>query len=400
MSILLSNTTSLQEILETVNNLPEASGGGEQAAPEISINSAGLITATAGTKSSTYQLAFQSAKTITPSTLDQIAVSSGHYTGGNITVKGDSNLVAENIVSGKSIFGISGTAEIGSAGSEAVEYSENEDAIISRTITSYTNDRVKVIGDEVFAYCYSLTSANFPVCTSIGSSAFYFCSSLTSVSFPMCTNIYYNAFNNCQNLKSIIFPACKSLSSNAFYNCRRLTSINFPECIYIGNNAFYSCPLISISFPICASIGENAFERCYGLISVNFPECTYIGREAFRYCYSLASISFPMCTIIRDYAFEGCTSLTSVNFPVSTKIYSNAFIKCYTLSTFILGTSSVCTLTNSNAFSSTPYAGYSASFSGTPYIYVPSSLVTAYQSATNWAYFSSYFSSIESLGVI
>jgi hypothetical protein len=52
--------------------------------------------------------------------------------------------------------------------------------------------------------------------------------------------------------------------------------------------------------------------------------------------------------------------------------------------------SSVCTLNNSNAFTSTPYAGYSASFSGTPYIYVPTSLVDAYKSATNWTYFSSY----------
>lgn len=66
-----------------------------QATPSISINSSGLITATAtqaagyvpyGTKSATKQLAFQSAKTITPTTTSQIAVSSGYYTGGNIIV--------------------------------------------------------------------------------------------------------------------------------------------------------------------------------------------------------------------------------------------------------------------------------------------------------------------------
>lgn len=61
------NITSLQSLLEQVNNLPDA-GSGEQATPVISVNSTnGLITATAGTKSSTHQLAFQPAKTITPS---------------------------------------------------------------------------------------------------------------------------------------------------------------------------------------------------------------------------------------------------------------------------------------------------------------------------------------------
>ena len=66
-----------------------------QATPSITINASGLITATAtqtagyvaaGTKSATSQLAFQAAKTITPTTADQVAVSSGYYTGGNITV--------------------------------------------------------------------------------------------------------------------------------------------------------------------------------------------------------------------------------------------------------------------------------------------------------------------------
>ena len=90
-STLQSNNADLQAILDAINELPEAV---EQATPEISVGSNGLITATAGDKSATHQLAFQAAKTITPTTADQIAVSSGYYTGGDITVTGDSNLVA------------------------------------------------------------------------------------------------------------------------------------------------------------------------------------------------------------------------------------------------------------------------------------------------------------------
>ena len=66
-----------------------------QATPSISVNSSGLITASAtqtagyvssGTKSATKQLTTQAAKTVTPSTSAQTAVSSGVYTTGAVTV--------------------------------------------------------------------------------------------------------------------------------------------------------------------------------------------------------------------------------------------------------------------------------------------------------------------------
>lgn len=145
----------------TVNAMPTAT----QATPSITVSSSGLITAsatqtagyvTAGTKSATKQLTTQAAKTITPSTSSQIAVASGVYTTGAITVNaipstyvkptttkaattytpttsnqtiaagtycsgvqtisGDVNLKAENIAEGVSIFGITGTHSGGSGG--------------------------------------------------------------------------------------------------------------------------------------------------------------------------------------------------------------------------------------------------------------------------------------------
>lgn len=66
-----------------------------QATPSVSINSSGLITASAtqtagyvsaGTKSGTKQLTTQAAKTVTPTTTAQTAVASGRYTTGAITV--------------------------------------------------------------------------------------------------------------------------------------------------------------------------------------------------------------------------------------------------------------------------------------------------------------------------
>lgn len=89
-----------------------------QATPSISVSGAGLITASAtqsegyvaaGTKSATKQLTTQAAKSVTPTTSDQTAVSSGVYTTGAVTVKGDANLKSANIAAGVSIFGVTGT---------------------------------------------------------------------------------------------------------------------------------------------------------------------------------------------------------------------------------------------------------------------------------------------------
>ncbi|MBD5162165.1 MAG: hypothetical protein HDT14_09160 [Oscillibacter sp.] len=92
--------------------------GATQATPTISIDANGKITASAtqtagyvaaGTKSATSQLTAQAAATITPGTAAKTAVAAGRYTTGAVTVSGDANLKAENIKSGVSIFGVSGS---------------------------------------------------------------------------------------------------------------------------------------------------------------------------------------------------------------------------------------------------------------------------------------------------
>ncbi len=90
----------------------------EVATPMIDVSAGGLITATTeqakgyvpgGTKSATQQLTTQGAKTVTPTTTEQIAVASGHYTTADVKVAGDENLIPENIAEGVSIFGVQGT---------------------------------------------------------------------------------------------------------------------------------------------------------------------------------------------------------------------------------------------------------------------------------------------------
>ena len=64
----------------------------------------------------------QAAKTVTPSTTEQTAVESGSFTTGAVKVAGDTNLIADNIKQGVSIFGVQGTlagGQVYQTGSEA-----------------------------------------------------------------------------------------------------------------------------------------------------------------------------------------------------------------------------------------------------------------------------------------
>ena len=114
------------------------------------------------------------------------------------------------------------------------------------------------------------------------------------------------------------------------------------------------------------SLASYIFYGYSNLISINCPFCSTIGNSAFYRCSNLTSISFPTCTLIGGSAFNNCSNLTSI----------------------YLNNSSVCTLYASNAFGATQITSTTGS------IYVPASLLTEYQSAPEWSYFSTQFFSI------
>ena len=127
------------------------------------------------------------------------------------------------------------------------------------------------------------------------------------------------------------------------------------------------------------------------LTSYTNSRVSNIGNYTFASCTSLTTVSFPKVTTIGYSAFINCTKLTTASFPAATTIGSGAFSKCYNLKSLYLTGSSLCKLSNSNAFSSTPIGGYSTSAGTYGSIYVPASLLASYKAATNWTYFSSRF---------
>lgn len=197
----------------TVNAMPVAT----QATPSISVSSAGLITATAtqsagyvsaGTTSGTKQLTTQSAQTITPSTSDK-TIASGRYLTGTQTIKGDSNLKAENIKSGVSIFGVAGSYEGsggGGGGGSAVQIGTIELA------ANVTSGRVATVTLPFKPTCVSIckvSEGNLAVNVSMGTGA---------SSFRYLANIINNA--------GVIYSTSVQKTATAATSPVRLTSVN------------------------------------------------------------------------------------------------------------------------------------------------------------------------------
>ena len=79
-------------------------------------------------------------QTITPKTSNQ-TLNKGYYKG-NITVKGDANLIASNILSGKSIFGVSGSVIAGKRW--ATGSAQHDAGAKQTTISKVTSGSIKV----------------------------------------------------------------------------------------------------------------------------------------------------------------------------------------------------------------------------------------------------------------
>ena len=177
----------------------------------------------------------------------------------------------------------------------------------------------KVICNEAFYWCDSLTSINIPdSVTSIGDSAFYGCESLTSINIPdsvikMEGNPFvgwHGALHN--ESKSFVYE------NDALFNADKTTIIT-----YVGVNETYNIP------NSVTSIGNSAFCGCNFLTSINIPDSvTSVGDWAFNRCESLTSINIPdSVTSIGNGAFCGCKSLTSIIIPNSViKMGVNPFV--------------------------------------------------------------------------
>ena len=218
-------------------------------------------------------------------------------------------------------------------------------------------DETKIISDNAFYVCKSLTSVIIPdSVTAIGESAFNNCWALGSVSIGNgVESIGDYAFFNCDRISNILFPeSLKYIGSRAFDCCDGITSISIPAGVMsIGNDAFNYCEKLNfivvatdnqyysndeygvlfnkdktmlIEYPMnntqkqytvpdsVIEIGMHSFYPCDNLISVTLQNgVEIIGEAAFAYCTGLIEMLIPKgVTTIGSQAFYGCNSLANV----------------------------------------------------------------------------------------
>lgn len=283
----------------------------------------------------------------------------------------------------------------------------------STKFTSFANNDLTVLPDQMFAYCSKLESINFPNVITINSQCFHGCSILSDINMPHLQTIGRYAFASCSNINNIELSQCTNISAYGFASCS-FSQIDIPECAYLGAGAFQHNPLSSIIYnfslisefeshlfsrtqfesfsnSFITSIGQGCFAQCTSLKIISFPNCSFINTDAFISCYNLANCYIPKCISIGQAAFQQCSKLTQITLGENISFIGNwAFICCSNLINLtILNSTAVPTLEASYVFASTPMQGR-----GSGYIYVPSNLLSNYKKATNWAVYASHIKAI------
>ena len=394
----------------TINAMPTAT----QATPSVTINSStGLVTATAtqtsgyvtaGSKSGTLQLAFQAAQTITPGTTNK-TIAANTYLGGVQTIKGDANLVASNIVSGKSIFGVVGTASAGEDpfGNQKFSYTVNpiSGAQYGFALNSngYYESQNKGINSS-----YAICRVNLVVNSS--------CDIIFDVINYAESNYDYALFSNLDTSLTLSSTADSSNVKKSFKGQQSASIVNvvysnvtigthYIDIKFIKDSSQHSNnDSVQFKMQPSGSLSQETIDKIvasdpdlvagniksgvdiFGIVGTYEGSSGDTSQEDGLITRTLTSYTNNRVTSIGDIAFYNYSSLTTVSFPQCTSIGAYAFNYCGCLESIYLGTSKLCTLAGSVAFSHTKITSTTGS------IFVPTSLVSSYKTATNWTYFS------------
>lgn len=195
---------------------------------------------------------------------------------------------------------------------------------------------------------------------SIAAHSFYGYMGITSLVAPNVVSVGEYAFCNSRSIGSLSIPNVKTVGANAFQYCNKITVLDAPNLTTMGAYAFS---------------GNNTYKMAFK--SINLPKLTAVPNSTFTYFASVAELVLPECKSVGNSSCTNWTNLQYVDLPKCTSISNYGLRNNSKLETLILRSETMCTLSN-YALNSTKI------FNGTGYVYVPSALISSYQTSTNW----------------
>ena len=307
-------------------------------------------------------------------------------------------------------------------------------AFASCSISSLDLPECEFIGNGAFYRCRNISEVNLPKVKYIGSNAFSWCS-ISFLDLPECEFIGSNAFSTAY-IKTLSLPKVKFINNSAFYECGPFSeAISLPECVFIGTNAFGSATINQsvLEFPKLKIMGDQVFtaSRASYVTNIIMPELTIAGkltlrnvssvafpnlvsasglfigwsnletvslphlvfahRELFSGCSKLTKVYLPNCSFMSYTVFKQCDNLQKCLLPAVLEMCYTGFVSCPKLESVYLFKRNVVNAFPSMPFSSTPMNDSSYLSGRYGSIYVPASLVSAYQNDENWSQFSDRF---------
>lgn len=319
----------------------EATDTNKSSFTEGYVESADVSATAEASGSATLQLSTQSGTTIIPSTSQQTAVASGKYTTGNVLVD---PIPSQYIIP-------TGTKSITQNGT-GIDVSQYASVDVNVSVGGGVT--LEDVMNKNVSGNISLNITNQPTPPNNANGAKYF-------------NTTFNGlFIDNTTVTGLTVNGLKWVPSQILRDATGVTTVSFPDALFAGARAFNGANhLVSASLP----------NLLYG-----YSNYTDLTQYMFGGCTLLTSVDIGSVGRLGNFMFQNCTALTMLDIK-ATDLQGNCFSGCTALNTLIIRTSSVPTLNNISAFTNTPFA--SGKSGGT--LYVPSALISSYQSETNWS---------------
>lgn len=234
-------------------------------------------------------------------------------------------------------------------------------------------------GGYTFATSPFIRNVYAPNVKNIPGYSFQVCRNLTNMYMPNVERISAYAFYMCDNLKDINYPKLNIIGTYAFEYCNNVTDIYLPMLDHVDSESFYGCVnLVNVYVPNLVNMAQYTFGRCYNLVDVEFENVANVGNYAFINCWNLTNATFHNLNYVCADAFQNCVNLKKIDIYRPVRL-GTAFRYCNNFDTLILRGNDVGEVYNDT------FNGCSTFNNGNANLYVPSDMISAYESHPNWS---------------